>query len=240
MRQEITLSVVSHGQAELVNQLLGDLRPLARGRLRVVVTLNIPDTTALADANAALPVEVVVNQRAKGFGANHNAAFERCDTPYFCVANPDIRLAADPFPPLLEQLESPGAGVAGPLVRNKLGEIEDSARRFPTAGSLLRKLLWDRKQPDYPTDRGALEVEWVAGMFMLFSADAYRRVGGFDEAFFLYYEDVDICRRLIRAGKQVIYDPRTEVVHDARRASRRNLRHARYHAASMMRYLLKR
>jgi N-acetylglucosaminyl-diphospho-decaprenol L-rhamnosyltransferase len=240
MRQEITLSVVSHGQTELVNQLLHDLRPLARGRLRAVVTLNIPDATALAGADAALPVEVIVNERAKGFGANHNAAFERCRTPYFCVANPDIRLPGDPFPSLLEELANSAAGVAGPLVRNALGEIEDSARRFPTAAALLKKLFVDRRQPDYPTDRGPLEVEWVAGMFMLFRAEAYRQVGGFDEAFFLYYEDVDICRRLLRAGKRVIYDPRAEVVHAARRASRRDLRHARHHAASVLRFLLRR
>lgn len=240
MRQEITLSVVSHGQTELVNQLLHDLQSLARGRLRVVVTLNIPDATTLVDLDAALPVEVIVNERAKGFGANHNAAFERCSTPYFCVANPDIRLPGDPFLSLLEDLANPVAGVAGPLVRNARGEIEDSARRFPTAATLWKKLFVDRRQPDYPTDRGALEVEWVAGMFMLFSADAYRRVGGFDEAFFLYYEDVDICRRLIRAGKRVIYDPRAEVVHAARRASRRDLRHARHHAASLVRFLLRR
>lgn len=240
MLQEITLSVVSHGQTELVNQLLRDLRPLARGRLRAVVTLNIPDATALAGADAALPVEVIVNQRARGFGANHNAAFERCRTPYFCVANPDIRLPADPFPSLLEQLANPAAGVAGPLVRNAHGEVEDSARRFPTAASLLKKLFVDQRQPDYPTDRGALEAEWVAGMFMLFSAEAYRRVGGFDEGFFLYYEDVDICRRLARAGKRVIYDPRAEVVHAARRASRRDLRHAQHHAASLLRFLLRR
>lgn len=239
MLQEITLSVVSHGQTGLVNQLLQDLRPLARGRLRAVVTINIPEATALAGADAPLPVEVIVNRHAKGFGANHNAAFERCRTPYFCVANPDIRLAADPFPALVEQLANPAAGVAGPLVRSALGGVEDSARRFPTAASLLKKLFVDRRKPDYPTDRGALEVDWVAGMFMLFNADAYRRVGGFDEAFFLYYEDVDICRRLARAGKRVIYDPRAEVVHAARRASRRDLRHARYHAASLLRFLLR-
>ena len=237
--QEITLSVVSHGQTGLVNQLLQDLRLLARGRLRAVVTLNIPDATPLAEADAALPLEVIVNRRARGFGANHNAAFKRCRSAYFCVANPDIRLVADPFPALVEQLANPAAGVAGPLVRSALGEVEDSARRFPTAASLLKKLFVDRRQPDYPTNRGALEVDWVAGMFTPSSADAYRRVGGFDEAFFLYYEDVDICRRLARAGRRVIYDPRAEVVHAARRASRRDLRYTRHHATSLLRFLRK-
>jgi len=239
MPQEITLSVVSHGQNALVNQLLRDLQQHARG-LAAVVTLNVTDVTPLETAGGSFPLEVIVNREVKGFGANHNAAFERCRTPYFCVANPDIRVLADPYPALLAQMANPAAGVAGPLVRNACGEIEDSARRFPTVASLLKKLLVDRRQPDYPTDRGALEVDWVAGMFMLFNADAYREVGGFDEAFFLYYEDVDICRRLHRAGKRVIYDPRAEVMHAARRASRRDPRHARHHAASLLRFLLSR
>lgn len=173
----------------------------------------------------------------KGFGANHNAAFARCRTPYFCVCNPDIRLPADPFPSLISNFTGETVAVAGPLVRNPAGAVEDSARRFPTAATLLKKIFVDRREPDYPTGRGPLEVDWVAGMFMLFRSDAYRAIGGFDEGYFLYYEDVDICRRLRKAGEAVIYEPRAEVVHDARRASRRDPRLALHHLRSIVRFL---
>jgi N-acetylglucosaminyl-diphospho-decaprenol L-rhamnosyltransferase len=234
----ITLSVVSHEQDWLVNSLLADLAQLREHELAIVVTQNVPDRDAL---NAPPSAEVIVNVRPKGFGANHNAAFQRCRTPYFCVVNPDVRLNMDPFPALLAALQSHGdAGVAGPQVCDPDGRTEDSARRFPTASSLLRKLLSGTLGPDYPVDRGAQRVDWVAGMFMLFRSKAFRAVGGFDERFFLYYEDVDICRRMGALGYDAVYVPDVTVVHDARRESRRNPRRMAIHAASLLRYLARR
>jgi N-acetylglucosaminyl-diphospho-decaprenol L-rhamnosyltransferase len=125
-------------------------------------------------------------------------------------------------------------------VRSPAGAIEDSARRFPTTGSLLKKFLAEKRQPDYPADRGPTQVDWLAGMFMLFRADAYRSVDGFDEAYFLYYEDVDICHRLRLGGAAITYEPRAEVIHDARRASRRDLRLARHHLSGILRFLWRR
>lgn len=235
--REITLSVVSHRQNAMVNLLLQDLDRVCAGRIRLILTENLPDATPLATAGLSCPSEVISNTEGKGFGANHNAAFARCDSPYFCVCNPDIRLPADPFPALLESLADRHAGAAGPLVRSPEGGTEDSARKFPTAAALLKKLFVEKRAPDYATDRGPLEVDWIGGMFMLFPSAAFRAVGGFDEAYFLYYEDVDLCRRLQAAGKPVVYDPRSVVVHAARRASRRQARLALHHVKSMLRFL---
>lgn len=235
--RNVTLSVVSHRQNALVNQLLQDVQRHCADRVALVVTENVPDDTAIS---RALPFEHVVNTQVKGFGANHNAAFKHCRTPWFCVVNPDIRLPADPFSTLLAPFGDPAVAVVGPLVRSPAGTIEDSARRFPTAGSLLKKIVAEKRQPDYPTDRGPQQVDWLAGMFMLFRSDAYRAAGGFDEAYFLYYEDVDICHRLRRAGGAVVFEPRAEVIHDARRGSRRNLGLARHHAAGILRFLWRR
>ena len=234
---EITLSVVSHAQNALVNVLLEDVQRTCAGRIALVLTQNVPDPVPFATAALSSPVEIIINDRVKGFGANHNAAFRRCRTPYYCVCNPDIRLATDPFPALLRSLADPRIAVAAPLVRNSAGGIEDSVRRFPTAAALLKKLVHDRRQPDYPADRGAQEVDWAAGMFMLFRSEAYRAAGGFDEAYFLYYEDVDLCHRLRAQGSAVLFEPGAQVIHDARRASRRNPRLALHHLASLFRFL---
>lgn len=232
---EITLSVVSHAQNGLVNSLLQDIRAHCSPRVRVVITENIPDTVPLSVDDLACPTKQIANSQVKGFGANHNAAFALCETPYFCVCNPDVRLTRDPFDPLLQALARKSAGAVGPLVRNPAGTVEDSARRFPTVLSLLQK-SFVRNGPDYPTDRGAIEVDWVAGMFMLFPSRAYRDVRGFDEAYFLYYEDIDICRRLGQAGRSVLYVPDAEIFHDARRGSRRNPALMRHHLRSVVRY----
>jgi GT2 family glycosyltransferase len=231
----ITLSIVSHRQNTLVNRLLEDLRRHCRTPYRLVLTENVPDDVALAAEGA----EVIVNASPKGFGANHNAAFRRCTTEAFCILNPDIRLAADPFPALRAALALPKVAAVGPLVLDADGNPEDSARRFPTALSLSKKLFAGKPGPEYPLDRGAQRVDWVAGMCIAVRRDAFAQVGGFDERFFLYYEDVDFCRRLQAAGFAVIYEPGASVIHYARRTSRRNARYMAIHAASALRYLLR-
>ena len=235
--RDVTLSVVSHRQNTLVNQLLEDIQRHCADRVALVLTENIPDPTPLATSTLSCPVERIANDGVKGFGANHNAAFRHCGTPYFCVVNPDIRLPSDPFPSLLAALGDRKVAAAGPMVRNPAGAVEDSARRFPTALTLLKKLFVEKRVPDYPTDHGALEVDWIGGMFMLFRSDAYRSIGGFDEAYFLYYEDVDICHRLRSSNAAVVFEPRADVIHDARRESRRDPRLALHHLASIFRFL---
>jgi N-acetylglucosaminyl-diphospho-decaprenol L-rhamnosyltransferase len=238
--REITLSVVSHRQNALVNPLLEDVQRHCADRVRVVVTENLPDPTPLATGVLSCPSEVISNTHVRGFAANHNAVFARSDSPYFCVCNPDIRLPADPFPALLESLADRRAGAVGPLVRSPEGSADNSARKFPTMGSLLKKFFVENRAPDYATDRGPLDVDWIGGMFMLLPSAVFRAVGGFDEGYFLYYEDVDLCRRLHAAGNTVIYNPRAQVVHDAQRGSRRQPRLALLHAKSMLRFLTRR
>src|SRR5690606_14674162 len=84
-----------------------------------------------------------------------------------------------------------------------------------------------------------IPVDWAAGMFMLFRAEAFEAIGGFDEGFHLYYEDVDICTRLWIAGWKVMLHPGVQVVHDAQRTSHRNFRYMRWHVSRKARYLRK-
>jgi N-acetylglucosaminyl-diphospho-decaprenol L-rhamnosyltransferase len=227
----ITLSIVSHAQAGLAGRLLGDIASLGRADFQVILTVNVPEPVA-----AASTAEVVHNAQPRGFGANHNAAFRRAKGEYFCVLNPDIRLPHDPFPALLAEFADSAVGLVAPRITDAHGRMEDSVRRFPTLPSLLRKLLGERG-PDYALETGPLRVDWVGGMFMLFRREAFERVNGFDERYFLYYEDVDICRRLHGAGYRVVATPAAQAIHEAQRTSRRNPRYMAMHARSMLRYL---
>ncbi|HYA28639.1 MAG TPA: glycosyltransferase family 2 protein, partial [Acidobacteriota bacterium] len=188
----------------------------------------------------SLKLSVCQNARPKGFAANHNTAFRASKGTYFCVLNPDVRLRQDPFPRLLAGLRDPDIGVIAPRVIDPEGRIEDNARRFPTLTTLFGKALGVSARLDYPMTSESFEPDWVAGMFMLFKAEAFRRVGGFDERYFLYYEDVDICARLRAMGFQIRVDPMTTVIHDARRESHRNPGHLAWHLQSMLRFLFTR
>ncbi|MEO8159499.1 MAG: glycosyltransferase, partial [Betaproteobacteria bacterium] len=180
------------------------------------------------------------NASPTGFGANHNAAFTECANAYFCVLNPDVRLDGNPFPALVAELAAANVGVAAPKIMSPTGAIEDSARRFPTSGFLVRKLFGQTSGLDYEIGQATISPDWVAGMFMLFRAPVFAELHGFDERYFLYYEDVDLCRRLRKHGYDVRLVPSVRVVHDARRDSHRSLRHLRWHLASLLRFLFSR
>lgn len=233
----ISLSVVSHGQGSLVQALLRDVQTWPGVRLEVIVTLNIPEDDSFLRYFGDLDLKVIRNARPKGFGANHNGAFARATGDFFIVANPDIRAPHLDLSALIDTARAAGVGACAPLVMSIDGKVEDSARRFPTFGRLAKRAILKIRKADFEAATQPVVVDWVAGMFIVFGREAFQRVGGFDERYFMYMEDADICRRLSRLRLAVIVDPRCKVIHEARRASRRNLQHLRWHLRSAVRFL---
>ncbi len=236
---DISISVVSHGQAGLVNELLRDIDASGAGQWlkEVIITCNIPEQHAFKLESAT--IRLIENDVPKGFGENHNTAFEYCQSSYFCVVNPDIRLSRNPLPILLSWVKTQNTGVVGPKVVNLGGEVEDSARPYPNLLAICKKLFGSHTAALYPTGAVPDSPDWIAGMFMLFNAKAFVQVDGFDERYFLYYEDVDICARLRMAGWGVRYCKDTEVIHNARRDSHGKLRYLKWHLSSMLRFFIK-
>lgn len=238
MTTKLTLSVVSHGHGALIAALLGDIGRYVSTPLRVELTLNRPDPEeSWAKHHYPFEIETIRNASPKGFGANHNAALGRARTDMFCVLNPDIRLTSDPFPTLATQLSDHGTGVVAPLVVGPNLSPEDHARDFPSIFSLTAKAMGSRHATPPPHGETVYHPDWVAGMFMMFKCETLRSVGGFDERYFLYYEDVDLCARLRERGLQVAVCPAASVIHAARRESRRNLQFAFWHLRSALRFL---
>ncbi len=234
-RGSVAVSIVSHGHGKMVSALIEQLRNCPEVG-QVIVTQNVPEEIRFAPDDL---VGVIENPSPKGFGANHNAAFRACRMPIYCVLNPDIQLIGNPFPSLLQSLVEGRREIIAPLIVSPSGGVEDSARHFPTMSGLLKKAV-GHNDGRYPMVSGQALIfpDWVAGMFMLFRTTDYARLGGFDERYFLYYEDVDICARAWRDGMKVVLCPSVSAIHDARRQSRKSLRHLRWHLASMARYFL--
>lgn len=229
MSDRITLSVVSHGQGALVDALLTDLARIAPPQLaRIVLTRNLPEDRH-APAPMQPPVTVIQNAVPKGFAANHNAAFAHCDTPYFAVVNPDVRLAEDPFPALVRALQDPCVALAAPGIVDAAGRRADHARGLVTPLEILRRAVGaPPPAPAHPA--------WLAGMFLVFRSEVYGRLGGFDEGYRLYCEDVDLCARLRLAGYGFRVVDEAQVVHEAQRTSHRSLRYLNWHLRSLLRW----
>ncbi len=236
---EITFSMVSHGQAFLISKLLQDFKKKFDVSAELLITINIPENEKYLSEinNILMPVRLIRNSVPKGYGSNHNAAFKHARGQYFAVINPDVRLIDCEFRPLLDLIDEKHAGVCAPVAFLSTDAVAPSARRFPAWRSLWKKLLIKTRYPDYPNSSYPQLVDWVSGMFMVFSSDAFKLVGGFDERYYMYYEDADICRRLGAVNLGCWLQPEMRVIHDGQYASRHNLKHFYWHCRSALRFL---
>lgn len=236
-----TLSVVSHGHGPLLDKLLRDLAEQEGiAEHLVIVTLNLADEIFDESAHPGVRLLVIRNTAPKGFAANHNAAFRESVGTWFAVLNPDLRLPDRGAMRRLFAAPAAASQVAlrAPVVLDSAGRPEDSVRTNLTPWSLLgRAAGLDRRlrQPEGPIRRGD-PFFWLAGMLLVIDRAAYRQIGGFDERYFLYCEDCDLCARLYVAGFTLELDRSVQVVHDAQRDSHRSLTHLRWHLASLAKY----
>lgn len=228
---------MSHGQLDIVHNLLADFKKLNLKHEKILLTINIPEDESSLSAFKELPLTIIRNKTPKGFGDNHNFAFESTQCDFFIIVNPDVRIKELDRTTLLAPFCDSDVGAIAPLVISPAGHAEDSARRFPSLVRLIKRAVFGQRAPDYMPSDNPMDVDWVAGMFVLYRAAAFESIGGFDSRYFMYMEDADICLRLKRAGWRTVLQPACSVVHDARRASRRSLRHLRWHLASAFRFL---
>ena len=234
---DITFSVVSHGQMNLVASLLQDLaKNCSEVKLDVVLTVNVPEELPECLSQLPFPILILRNATPVGFGENHNRAFSLASAPFFCVINPDIRIASDIFSILMDGLKDMTCGVIAPMIVDGVGSIEDSARKFPTPLKILCKVFGGCRGQDYQIDGVLLEPFWVGGICLVFRRNTYALLGGFDQKFFLYYEDVDLCARIRLSGLRVVMNPCVRATHLARRSSHSSAAYSLMHLRSMARF----
>lgn len=231
----ITVSIVSHHHGNMVVDLINQLNQLPLVK-QIILTLNIPEYLHIDKNNSKL--KIINNKFPLGFGQNHNNAFLYCEQSFFCVLNPDICFQEDPFPELLKVLQDDHVALVAPLILSPQGLIEDSSRVFPGIMNILKKIIFGNKS-SWPlvSEQILYKPDWVAGMFLLLSTSKFKGVGGFDPKFFMYYEDVDLCRRIRKNGDEIAFLTSVSVTHNARRDSRKNPRFFLWHLKSFVRYL---
>lgn len=224
----LVVSVVSHGHQPQVQALLNDLARFSAATVsRVVITLNQPEAEPQAPA-AGWPfvLQVVRNAHPLGFGANHNRALAGAAEPFVCVLNPDVRWdRCDPLESMVLAAAQPGVGCSYPAQFDGAGNRQDHERSLPTPSALLRRHMLRRRET---------RVDWVNAACLVLPQPVWRRLAGFDEAYFMYCEDVDLCLRLRLAGLALVRAP-AQVVHAGQRASHRRWAHLRWHVQSLLR-----
>ena len=234
------LSVNYHSAGELrgLAESLGEFP--AREPMELVITNNSPSDPVRLSSDERLSIRISDSVNC-GFAAGINQAFRRSRGEYVMIANPDVRVTAGALDDAIDFLKSdPTTGVILPVLRDSDGRIQRSVRQFYTwpmalyARSPLRWLgirpaFFRRYHYEGVTFDAPAAVDWGLGGAMFLRRRDYISDGIFDERFFLYFEDVDLCYRTWRRGQRVMYCPQIECIHAHRRSSRNPFTLAGWH-----------
>ena len=228
---DLTVSIVAGGDGRLLEACLASLPAAARETaVRTVVVDNAsPEPLQMPEG-----VDVVRNESRRGFGANHNAVLEGAESRYALILNDDTELDVETIDRLKWFMDkNPDVGAVGPRLRFPDGRVQPSAFRFPTPARValtlatLQRAAWDMSRGER-----IRRVDWIHGAAMMVRLAAYRDAGGLDERFYMYLEDVDLCRGMRNAGWEVAFFPYAGIVHHENSSTagvpeRRIVQHAR-------------
>jgi GT2 family glycosyltransferase len=225
---DVSVVVVSHESRELLARCLAALAADA-GRLATAETIVVDqasrDGTAAWLAAEHPDVRVVALSENVGFGAGNNRGAAIARGRWLLLLNSDAFVRPGAIDELVRFGDAhPAAGAVGPKLLWPDGRLQRSCRRFPTVFRLATEYLYLRKLAprsrvlngfycgEFPHD-AARRVDWLTGACVLVRRDLYERLGGFDEDFFLYSEEVDLMARAAQLGAETWFDPAAEVVH---------------------------
>lgn len=235
----VGMITVSYGSSEALSVFLRTLRE-HHGDLAVVVVDNKPDhenVQAIAQRYGAQYVPLPANP---GYGAGMNAgvralklgvaAHQPLDAYFFC--NPDVRFIEPTIDKLVESLLADDtAGSIGPRLLNEDGSMYPSARNIPSVGTGVGHALFGKIWPNNPWSRTYKDASnyserrtagSLSGAAVMVTREAFERIGGWDEAYFMHFEDIDLGWRIGRAGYTNVYEPAVAVEHSGAHSTKKH------------------
>lgn len=234
----IFVSIISHGHQKLIADscLLASL-----DGLRIIVRENKPTERRSIDNE----VQYIQNLRTCGFGENHNKNFEVLmpdDDDWFVICNPDIVANSNIIRDLVFRADSDGYSIAVPYLYNEsTKQFDHNVRRWPTVFNLMQSFLKLGGKSRYTASELSVLCypDWASGAFMAIKAGVYRALSGFDERYFMYMEDVDLCKRATILGVRIRFYCDITIIHNAARASNKFISASfKHHVTSAVRYFL--
>lgn len=232
----LSVLIVTHNSRDHVVRCLTSLSPvLERLASEVVVVDNGSSDRTVQLVQQAFPsVRVVALGENRGFAAGINRGLAVTSGKYVMWLNPDAAYLGGRLEDVLEWMAAhPRVGIVGGRVVDPDGSVQRSARTFPSYGAVLGARhalltkLWpgNRFSRDFlrsnASDAAIEPVDWISGAFVIHTREIAERLGGLDEGFFMYFEDVDFCYRAWRAGSRVYVHPGATVEHDVAGGSSR-------------------
>lgn len=224
---KISIIIVSFNTSDILRQCLEALfRNPGSHELEVfVVDNNSADDSADMVRKSFHQVHLIENHENRGFAAANNQAYKIATGDYIILLNPDAFVKAGAINNVVSFMEShPDCGICGARLVNLDGKLDPSARRFPnslyklfTLSGLSDKYssskIFGRGDFKYFDHNSVMEVDWVPGTFTVYRSEMLKETGFFDERFFIYYEETDLCLTAKRSGWKIYFIPDAEVIH---------------------------
>ena len=232
----VSISIVTYNNDKVIKKCLQNIFKNTNNTdfELIIVDNNSSDSTVSIIEKDFKNVRLIKNNRNIGFGAAHNIAIKLGRGKYHLVLNPDIIFTENAVEKLLNFMEkNPDVGLVSPKILFPNGSIQYLCRRLPSLfdfiiirfmPKFIRKFFQARI--DYYEMRQAgynkiMDVLFLTGAFMLIRSSVLDKIGGFDENFFMYFEDIDLCRRIKKISRTVFY-PHTSVIHLWEGGTRKN------------------
>ncbi|CAM2065581.1 Glycosyltransferase family 2 protein [Sulfidibacter corallicola] len=229
MPGKVSVIIVNYKSSKFLDKCLETLAKTEHeGGIEIIVVNNSPGDGTEELIQEKHPSVILVTPGTNlGFGPANNVGFDKATGDYHLILNPDAYPPPDAISQCVAYLDAhPKVGMVGPRFINDHRELQPSARMFPTVFDKIFMLTglqykyrnsrifgrmdntwWDHSHPK--------RVDWCVGAFLLIPADLNKRLGGFDDRFFLYFEEWDLCRRVAKAGREVHILPHVIVQHTA-------------------------
>ncbi len=234
----------------LLNSLYHTAKPTISFELIIVDNCSSDGTVEFIEKNYP-NVNLIVNSHIYGFSKNNNIGFENSVGGVIAIINPDIIILPNSIDLIYHYLlNGKNVGMCCPKLLNPDLTRQLSIRKFITPYTLFNRFItagkdestnakvneYLMKDADYKSPQ---KIDWALGAVFFIKRETYQMFGGFDENFFLYVEDVDLCLRMKKAGLDVIYVPDSNFIHVHKRSSRKINKSTFYHFRSMFYYFWK-
>ena len=231
----VNISIISHNDSHVVRNILEELCNFNFFD-KILLTINIKENIDELKKFKNLPIEFIINKNPKGFGENHNYAhaFSNCD--YFMIINPDVKLHHLKFEVLIRYFNTKKVDLLAPMAVNNYNIIQDNARVYPSLYTPFLRKIGFFKNNIYDIYNDFVKVDWVSGMFMMIKSETFKDMNGFDEKFYMYYEDVDLCRRIRLNGGEILRINTEKIYHVGQHQSHKSLKFLSMHLKSMIYY----
>lgn len=219
----IFISIINHKHDKIITE-NDNLREISK-KFRIYIKSNTPATEELINYSKKNGITLINKEFNKGFGENNNYTFNYLnekkiinDNDFFLVMNPDIYISIKEMSSLEKEIKSLNSEIytINLFSDNNYKIHEQSIKRFPSLISPIRALFEKNKRNDAYNKKEITEpinVDWAAGSFLLFKKESYMELNGFNEDFFMYFEDAEICRRAHKKRMTLTYIPRIKAIH---------------------------